>query len=448
MRYTGRQFDVWKPIITAVNGRCFGGGLWFLGDCDLALAAEHATFSNPATSLGMVVASGSVALARRASFSAILRMAVLGRHDALSAADTLAAGMVTDVVPADRLLDSRARVRGAHRPQLSPCGRADAARAVGRAVASTRRRAPTRGRGPSRLARAPRRDRGSARLRGTARTRLGAAVSERAARRREGPRRHSDGVGTARVPVPRRARCRRRARRSAGRRPHVAHATVRRPRRRPSRSPSARRHPARAAATWPRQAQRRDRREAPARPRAVPRSRGLGRRARRELPARRHGRPRSARATSSSTRNDRLVHCSITGYGHDGPYRDRPAMDLVVQAMSGFMAKTGFPDGPPVKSGVMIGDELPAVFAALGVLAALRVRDRDGRGRFVDLSMFDALLTLLWDEPDRPLRGHRPRRAIRQHRSARRAGRCVSRPPTATSRWCSRATTSGRRCAR
>ncbi len=98
-------------------------------------------------------------------------------------------------------------------------------------------------------------------------------------------------------------------------------------------------------------------------------------------------------------RNDRLVHCSITGYGQDGPYRDRPAMDAVIQATSGFMAKTGFPDGPPVKSGAMIGDEIPAVFAALGVLAALRARDQDGRGRFVDLSMFEALLTILWDEP-------------------------------------------------
>ena len=100
-----------------------------------------------------------------------------------------------------------------------------------------------------------------------------------------------------------------------------------------------------------------------------------------------------------TARNDRLVHCSITGYGQDGPYRDRPAMDAVIQATSGFMAKTGFPDGPPVKSGAMIGDEIPAVFAALGVLAALRARDQDGKGRFVDLSMFEALLTILWDEP-------------------------------------------------
>lgn len=106
LRFTGRQFDVWKPILTAVNGRCFGGGLWFLGDCDVALAAEHATFANPGVSLGMVVASGSVALARRASFSAVLRMAVFGSHDVLTADDALRAGFVQRVTPADALIDA------------------------------------------------------------------------------------------------------------------------------------------------------------------------------------------------------------------------------------------------------------------------------------------------------------------------------------------------------
>jgi len=97
--------------------------------------------------------------------------------------------------------------------------------------------------------------------------------------------------------------------------------------------------------------------------------------------------------------NPRLVHCSITGYGHDGPYRDRPSMDLVVQAISGLMAKTGFPDGPPTKVGVTIGDQVPGLYAALGILAALRERDRSGRGQFVDVAMLDALIALLWDEP-------------------------------------------------
>jgi crotonobetainyl-CoA:carnitine CoA-transferase CaiB-like acyl-CoA transferase len=95
----------------------------------------------------------------------------------------------------------------------------------------------------------------------------------------------------------------------------------------------------------------------------------------------------------------RLIYCTITGYGHDGPYRDRPSMDLVVQAVSGLMAKTGFPDGPPTKVGATVGDQVPALHATIGVLAALRQRERDGRGQQVDVAMLDSLLSLLWDEP-------------------------------------------------
>jgi formyl-CoA transferase len=97
--------------------------------------------------------------------------------------------------------------------------------------------------------------------------------------------------------------------------------------------------------------------------------------------------------------NPRLVHCSITGYGHDGPYADRSSLDLVVQAVSGLLAKTGFPDGPPTKVGATVGDQVPAIYAALGIVAALRQRDRDGRGQKVDVAMLDALVSLLWDEP-------------------------------------------------
>jgi crotonobetainyl-CoA:carnitine CoA-transferase CaiB-like acyl-CoA transferase len=78
--------------------------------------------------------------------------------------------------------------------------------------------------------------------------------------------------------------------------------------------------------------------------------------------------------------NPRLVYCTITGYGHSGPYRDRASMDMVVQAMSGIMAKTGFEDGPPTKVGVTVGDQIPGLYGALGVLAALRQRELDGRG--------------------------------------------------------------------
>ena len=97
--------------------------------------------------------------------------------------------------------------------------------------------------------------------------------------------------------------------------------------------------------------------------------------------------------------NPRLVYASITGYGHDGPYRDKPAMDPIVQAMSGFMAKTGFAGGPPTRAGATIGDQMPGMWAALGVLAALRQRDLDGRGQMVDVAMLDSMLTLMWDEP-------------------------------------------------
>jgi formyl-CoA transferase len=97
--------------------------------------------------------------------------------------------------------------------------------------------------------------------------------------------------------------------------------------------------------------------------------------------------------------NPRLIYCSITGYGHDGPYRDQPSMDLVVQAVSGIMAKTGFADGPPTKVGATIGDQIPGIFAALGIVSALRQRDVEGRGQWIDVAMLDSLIALLWDEP-------------------------------------------------
>jgi crotonobetainyl-CoA:carnitine CoA-transferase CaiB-like acyl-CoA transferase len=97
--------------------------------------------------------------------------------------------------------------------------------------------------------------------------------------------------------------------------------------------------------------------------------------------------------------NPRLVYACITGYGLDGPYRDKPAMDPIIQAVSGLMARTGQPDGPPTRVGATIGDQLPGVWTALGILAALRQRDADGRGQLVDVAMLDALLALSWDDP-------------------------------------------------
>jgi len=97
--------------------------------------------------------------------------------------------------------------------------------------------------------------------------------------------------------------------------------------------------------------------------------------------------------------NPRLVYCAISGYGLTGPYRDRMAMDIAIQAASGFLARTGFPDGPPVKAGATVGDQVPAVYAALGILAALRQREQTGLGQLVDVGMFDVVASLVWDEP-------------------------------------------------
>lgn len=91
----------------------------------------------------------------------------------------------------------------------------------------------------------------------------------------------------------------------------------------------------------------------------------------------------------------RLVTCSITGFGSDGPRAHEPGYDAAVQALSGVMAMTGTPDGPPVKLGVAWIDVLTGLHAAVGVLAALRARDATGVGRHLDVALFDVALASL-----------------------------------------------------
>ncbi|MDR7393204.1 MAG: CoA transferase [Armatimonadota bacterium] len=91
-------------------------------------------------------------------------------------------------------------------------------------------------------------------------------------------------------------------------------------------------------------------------------------------------------------RNPRLVYCSISAFGQHGPWRDRPGVDGVVQAMSGLMSVTGTEDGPPVKVGVPAADMVGGFLAATGILLALVGRQRTGTGQVVDLSLLDALL--------------------------------------------------------
>ncbi len=93
--------------------------------------------------------------------------------------------------------------------------------------------------------------------------------------------------------------------------------------------------------------------------------------------------------------NPRLVCASISGFGQDGPYRERAAYDLILQGMGGLMGTTGEEGGPPVKVGVAVTDIAAGMFAAYGILAALRVRDRTGQGQLVDAAMLDAQVSWL-----------------------------------------------------
>ena len=109
--------------------------------------------------------------------------------------------------------------------------------------------------------------------------------------------------------------------------------------------------------------------------------------------------------------NPGLVFCSITGYGTDGPEAGRPGYDVAVQARTGWMAVTGEPDGAPMKAGVAVVDVLTGQNAAVAVLAALRERDRSGRGQRVEASLFDSALAGLVNVTQAALvTGQEPRR--------------------------------------
>jgi len=96
-----------------------------------------------------------------------------------------------------------------------------------------------------------------------------------------------------------------------------------------------------------------------------------------------------------SANNGRLIQCSISGFGRTGPDAGRPGYDLIVQGESGVMDITGDPDGPPTKVGTSIADLVTGLYACQAVLAALMKRERTGRGGRVDVSMLDAMASLL-----------------------------------------------------
>lgn len=97
----------------------------------------------------------------------------------------------------------------------------------------------------------------------------------------------------------------------------------------------------------------------------------------------------------AKARNPGIIYCSISGFGQDGPYRDRAALDLVLQAESGMISVTGSADGATARAGVSIADMTAGMNAAFAIMAALRVKEKTGRGQQIDISMMEGQLALL-----------------------------------------------------
>jgi len=118
-KLTALQNKCWKPVITAINGMVVGGGLHFVADSDLTIAAEHATFFDTHVKVGLVAGVEPVGLARRMPLEAVLRMSLLGGAERMSADEALRLGLIGEVVPAAQLL-SRARELASRIAEHSP----------------------------------------------------------------------------------------------------------------------------------------------------------------------------------------------------------------------------------------------------------------------------------------------------------------------------------------
>ena len=94
-------------------------------------------------------------------------------------------------------------------------------------------------------------------------------------------------------------------------------------------------------------------------------------------------------------RNPRIIYSATSGFGQQGPLKDKPALDIVIQGMGGVMSITGYPGGPPTRPGFSMGDITAGLYTAIGVLAALHERERSGQGQMLDLSMLDCQIAVL-----------------------------------------------------
>ena len=129
IRLTSMQNGVWKPVITAINGVCAGGGLHFVVDSDLVIASENASFIDTHTAVGFVSSCEAIGLTRRIPFEAVMRLVLLGRAGRIDAKQALGLGLVGEVVAPDRLL-ARARELGEQIAQHSPAATRASKKAV------------------------------------------------------------------------------------------------------------------------------------------------------------------------------------------------------------------------------------------------------------------------------------------------------------------------------
>ena len=130
LRMTAWHNRVWKPVIAAVNGVCAGGGLHFVADADIVIASSDAQFLDPHVSLGQVTAYEAIGLARKIPFEAVMRMALVGRHERLSAERALALGMVSQVVDPPERLRAEAQALAEKIARNSPAAMAATKRAL------------------------------------------------------------------------------------------------------------------------------------------------------------------------------------------------------------------------------------------------------------------------------------------------------------------------------
>ena len=130
LRFTSWQCGIWKPVIAAVHGTCAGGGLHFVADADIAIAASDATFVDPHVSIGQVVAYEGIALARKSPMESVLRMALVGRHERVDAARAYQLGIISQIVDPPERLREEAQALAEKIAKNSPAAMAATKRAL------------------------------------------------------------------------------------------------------------------------------------------------------------------------------------------------------------------------------------------------------------------------------------------------------------------------------